>query len=256
MVQEMIFLSAENLRFSWAVGLIGSDSSRIAGILERTKNSDSTGFAPTYSASNTSVIIIMRKIGGPIPNTGVASNYDVFIEVAREWPEIIRIFEKLERGEELDNRDRLWVEELAEATGWDGDAVIDEIRNLFTDPSERVRRYRELFEKYYEEALEHRRRGDTRQAGEKIWGAALALIKLYASIKGVPIQHWGRGKIERFITNNVEREFKGDFRNLLDKAFTLHIHFYEGDLDEKTFEERWEETIRYIEKIRRIIYMR
>jgi len=49
--------------------------------------------------------------------------------------------------------------------------VIEEFKSLDVDPSERVERYRSLFETYYKEALAHRERGDTRQAGEKMWGA-------------------------------------------------------------------------------------
>lgn len=253
---QMFPLSSGNLQFPWVRELVEGDSSRAAGILKRTSDSDNTGFTSTYLVSNASTTAVVRGVGSFIPSVGVASSYDVFIEVVREWPEIIRIFVKLGQGEELDDSDKLWIEELVEVTGWDRDMVIEEIRNLFTDPSERAERYKELFEKYYEEALKSKREGNTRQAGEKIWGVVLALIKFYAAIKGIPVQHWGRGKIERFITNNVEREFKNDFRNLLDKAFILHIHFYEGDLDEKTFEERWEEVMEYIGKVKEIVYKR
>jgi len=50
-------------------------------------------------------------------------------------------------------------------------------------------RYRMLFEKYLEEAKRRKEAGDTEQAGEKLWGAITALIKLYAAKKGVPIVH-------------------------------------------------------------------
>jgi len=39
------------------------------------------------------------------------------LEVLREWPEVVEISAKLVRGERLDERDELWVREVAEATG-------------------------------------------------------------------------------------------------------------------------------------------
>jgi len=42
-------------------------------------------------------------------------------------------------------------------------------------------------------------RGDTRQAGEKIWGAVRALIKLYATIKGTPDHPWSISRLDRFV---------------------------------------------------------
>jgi len=138
------------------------------------------------------------------------------------------------------------------ACGWDLEDVVEEVRNLNVDPSERVDRYRLLFENYYGRALEYKERGDTRQAGEKLWGAILALIKLYASLKGVPVIHWGR--VDSFITNNVEARYKGLFRDLVDKAHVLHEHFYEGHLDPKSFNERWEELLKLVERARSIVF--
>ncbi|MEM2153176.1 MAG: PaREP1 family protein [Candidatus Bathyarchaeia archaeon] len=91
------------------------------------------------------------------------------------------------------------------------------------------RRLFEIFwENYLEEAKNYYRLNDFRQAGEKLYGAALTLIKCYAAIKSVPIMYWSRGKIERFITNNVEPELRKTFRDLLDKAQPLHEYFYEA----------------------------
>ena len=40
--------------------------------------------------------------------------------------------------------------------------IIEEPENLDVDPSERVKRYRALFEEYYGEAVKHKTEGDTR----------------------------------------------------------------------------------------------
>jgi hypothetical protein len=51
------------------------------------------------------------------------------------------------------------------------------------DPSEKVDKYRELFERHYCEALETVNK-DPQQVAEKLWGSITALIKLYAVLKG------------------------------------------------------------------------
>lgn len=177
-------------------------------------------------------------------------------ELADEWPEIVKIAGKLSRREKLTEKDEMWVNGLAEATGWDRDAILDELMNMVVDPSERAKRYKELHKEYFEEAKKLKEKGDLRQAGEKLWGAVTALIKLYAAIKNVFIPHWGRGKIDNFIASNVKERYKDLFRSLLDNAEALHENFYEGDLSEKAFEERWEKTLKLLEVAREIIIKR
>jgi len=184
---------------------------------------------------------------------GQATTYRIPPELVREWPEVVDISMKLVREEELDERDKLWIKELAAASGWSTDDIVDELKNLDADPSERVERYRALFEDYYKEALEHKERGDTKQAGEKIWGAVTALIKLYAATKGIPIIHWSIGKLDNFVESNVENRYRKLFRDLLDKAHMLHEHFYEGHLSLRGFEERWKEVVELIEKVKKIV---
>ncbi|RLE64625.1 MAG: hypothetical protein DRJ47_07150 [Thermoprotei archaeon] len=184
---------------------------------------------------------------------GQALSYHVPAEIIREWPEVFKLVRKLWRGESLDTLDVFCLKELAEATGWEKNDVVEELKNIDADPSERVERYRELFEKYYSEALELKEQEDDKQAAEKLWGAITALIKLYATLKGVLILHWGRSEMEKFVTNNVEKQHKRMFRDLLDKGQTLHEHFYEGHLDKTTFEERWVETMELFEKVKEIV---
>lgn len=174
-------------------------------------------------------------------------------ELTSEWPEIVKIAEKIKSGE-IDEKSKLWINELAEATGWDENAVADELVNICADPSDRVKKYKELHEEYLRDAKVFKEKGETRQAGEKLWGAITALIKLYAATKDFPIAHWSRGKIEKFITSNVEEKYKNIFRNLLDKAQVFHEHFYEAHLDNETFEERWKETTKLLEEARKIVY--
>ncbi|MCL7398608.1 MAG: PaREP1 family protein [Thaumarchaeota archaeon] len=177
-------------------------------------------------------------------------------ELADEWPEIVKIMGKLSRREKLTEKDEMWVNGLAEATGWDRDAILDELMNMVVDPSERAKRYKELHKEYFEEAKKLKEKGDLRQAGEKLWGAVTALIKLYAAIKNVFIPHWGRGKIDNFIASNVEDKYKDLFRSLLDNAEALHENFYEGDLSDEAFEERWKKILELLKTAREIIIKR
>ncbi len=138
-------------------------------------------------------------------------------ELTDDWPEVVKIAEKLSLGEKLDRKDETWINELTETTGWDRDDIIDEFKNINVDPSKRAEKYKQLHEEYFREAKKFKEEGDNKQAGEKLWGAVTALIKLYTAIKGIPILHWSRGRLEKFITNNVEENYKPLFRDLLDK---------------------------------------
>jgi hypothetical protein len=218
------------------------------------------GVIKKYEAVNLNDITIVtrtRRDTGSIfekPEIKEVSNAYFLSELAEEWTEIVEIAEKLSRREKLTENDELWINELAEATGWDRNAICDELMNIIVDPSERIKKYKELHEKYFEEAKRLREGGDTRQAGEKLWGAVTALIKLYAAIKRAPTLHWSRGRLEKFVTNNVEEEYKALFRDLLDKTHPLHEHFYEAYLDEKSFDERWEEAIKLLERARKVVF--
>jgi hypothetical protein len=177
----------------------------------------------------------------------------LYTYLVEEWPEVLKVVGKLVRGEELSQGDEEWIREVSEACGWGRDDVVDELRNIFADPSARAERYRKLFKEYLAKALEYKERGDFKQAGEKLWGSALALIKFYASLKNVPIAVWSLGRVERFIANNVTESDRRVFRDLLDKTFPLHTSFYEGELAPEVFEERWGEALEALERVRRVV---
>jgi len=105
-----------------------------------------------------------------------------------DWPEIVNIHDKLVKGEGLDALDKDWINELSKEIGWSAEDAMDEIKNLDKEPSSQIERYRQLFEKYYNEALKLKEKKDYVQSGEKLWGAVTALIKLYAAKKNVLFQ--------------------------------------------------------------------
>lgn len=184
---------------------------------------------------------------------GESPIHGLMSEVSREWPELWHAAVKLASGAQLSKNDEVWIREVSEATGWNSEDVVEELRNAAADPSERAERYRRLFEDYLEEAMKRFDHGDYRQAGEKIYGASLALIKLYAAMRGVPVIHWSLGKVEKFITSSVEAKHRELFRGLLDKALRLHEHFHEGHLDDDTFRERWEEALKLLRRAREVV---
>jgi hypothetical protein len=169
-----------------------------------------------------------------------------------EWPEVVELALKLFRDEKLGDGDEAWLSELAQEAGWSREDLIEELKSVDADPSSRVKRYEELFEKYRREALELVGK-DSRQAGEKMWGAVTALIKLHAAKKGVPIIHWDHGKLHSYVNNNVEREDRELFQRLLLTAEELHVHFYEGHLDESSFKEYFSKVAELIEKVGKLI---
>jgi len=176
------------------------------------------------------------------------------IEELKGWPEVIEIHKKLKKGEKLNTQELQWIEEISKEAGWSVGDVIDEIRNVDKEPSSHIEKYQRMFEEYYSEAKELEKKGDRRQAGEKIWGAITALIKLYAAKKGVGVIYWSAGEMDRFISNNVEKKYRKLFRELLDKGQILHINFYEGNLSEEGFKERFDEVLELIEEAKKIVY--
>jgi len=175
-------------------------------------------------------------------------------EIREAWPEIAALAEKVVQGQSFFGLDARNFKELADVTGWDEADLREELAKLAEDPSESVARYRELFEKYHREALDFFAKGDTRQAAEKLWASALALVKLYAASQGIFVAHWSRARIDDVIANNVEREHRKLFRELVDKAQVLHEHFYEGNLNEELFRERWSEVLELLERVKEIVY--
>jgi hypothetical protein len=183
-----------------------------------------------------------------------ASTATGLLEILSEWPEIATLAMKFIYNLSLTGTDEQNLKELASATGWNTEDIKNELVKLTIDPSKRAEEYKDLLEKYYKEALELFNSGDTRQAGEKIWASVLALMKLYASLKRIFIEHWSRGKIDNFIASNVEPKHRKLFRELIDRAQILHEHFYEGHLNKELFKERWNEVIELFKKAKEIVY--
>jgi len=174
-------------------------------------------------------------------------------ELHREYPEVVSLAAKLASGMQLSKNDISILREAAEAMGWDGDDAADELKNLAANPSERVEKYVELFQKYYGEAHRLLEQGDHPQAAEKLWGAATALIKLHAALRGVFVAAWSHGKLYNYVTHNVEH--RQAFRDMLKACEVMHRYFYERDLDPATFKEHWEDAVKHLEKVKDVVLL-
>jgi len=168
-------------------------------------------------------------------------------ELRREYPEVVALAAKLSSGGQLSGYDILTLREVAEAMGWDEDDAAEELKNLAANPSKRVEKYVELFQKYYGEARRLLERGDHPQAAEKLWGAATALIKLHAALRGMFVAAWSHGKLYNYVTHNVEEQHRQAFRDMLKAGEVMRRYFYERDLDPATFKEHWEDAVKHIE---------
>jgi len=140
----------------------------------------STSSSTLVVGSEVLVVSVLTRQHGSIEGV----KYSIPLELLREFPELVPLMEKLIESKPLDEVDKSNLRELVEATSWSFEDVVDDLKNVWRDPSERVDKYRSMFEKYYGEALELVDK-DSQQAAEKLWGAITALVKLHAALKGV-----------------------------------------------------------------------
>jgi len=184
-----------------------------------------------------------------------------------DWPEIVNIHDKLMKGESLNTLDKDWINELSKEIGWSAEDTMDEIKNLDKEPSSQIERYRQLFEKYYNEALKLKEKKDYVQSGEKLWGSVTALIKLYAAKKNIFVSHWSHGDLHQFVkkyadTNPVKlpdgstiipREV---LRTLLRETESLHSNFYDNFMTDEDFEDVFKIVVELIEKAKELVELK
>jgi len=141
---------------------------------------------------------------------------------------------------------------------------MDEIKNLDKEPSSQAEKYKQLFEKYYEEALKSREKKAYVQGEEKLWGAVTALIKLYAAKKNIFVSHWSHGDLHQFVKKYVDETPvklpdgstiipKEVFRTLLREAESLHSNFYDNFMTDENFEEVFKIVVKLIEKAKEVV---
>ena len=118
------------------------------------------------------------------------------------------------------------IREKAEKLGISVDEYLVELLSQDLDPRDRAREYIEAAEELLQEAREELKKGNVRQAAEKLWGAAVLAVKAYA--------YWRDGK--RLTSHGELWEYKRKLIKELGKwvhdswanATEMHICFYEG----------------------------
>ena len=99
------------------------------------------------------------------------------------------------------------------------------------DPGDRAREYVEAAQDLLEEAREELRRGNIRQAAEKLWGAAALAVKAYAYLKDGKrlTSHAELWEYKR----RLEDEIGEWVSDAWAQASAMHTCFYEGWCKEK-----------------------
>ncbi len=118
------------------------------------------------------------------------------------------------------------VREEAEKLGVSVDEYLVELVSQGLDPESRAVEYIRAAKSLLEESREELRRGNVRQAAEKLWGAAALAVKAYA--------YWRDGR--RLSSHGELWEYKRRLEDELGEwvgdawahASTMHICFYEG----------------------------
>lgn len=140
--------------------------------------------------------------------------------------------------------------EKAREHGMELDEYLVELLTRDMDPRDRARDYILVAKDLLEQAREELRRGDVRQAAEKLWGAAALAVKAYAA--------WREGKR---LTSHGElwmysRRLKHELGEWIHDAWmnatSMHICFYEG----WCAEEDVRDAMRRIERLVREVYDR
>jgi uncharacterized protein (UPF0332 family) len=114
----------------------------------------------------------------------------------------------------------------AEKQGLTPEAYIIEAVTRDLDPDEKAREYIESASTLIEQAKEELRKGDLRQASEKVWGACALAIKAHAAArKGlVPKSHADLWRYKDEVVNELGEWVRGAFL----MADSMHKNFYEG----------------------------
>ena len=89
--------------------------------------------------------------------------------------------------------------------------------------------------------------GDTRQASEKAWGAAVQAVKAVCELRGW--RHRNYKALQRAVRNLQDETADDDLRLLFRSAYVLHVNFYEDDEDPQFVAEGIADVRRFIDKL-------
>ena len=139
------------------------------------------------------------------------------------------------------------IREEAEKLGMTSEEYLLELVTRGLDPRDRAREYIEAAGELLEQALEELRRGNVRQAAEKLWGAAALAVKAYAS--------WREGK--RLTSHGELWEYKRRMAKELGgwvsdawyAGQSMHICFYEGWCAREDIEDAYKRVEKLVKEV-------
>ena len=105
--------------------------------------------------------------------------------------------------------------------------------------------------KYLKEAEDLLVEKDYPQASEKLWGAAVEIVKAVAASRGEPLG--AHKSVGRFIVKLHREHPEWRLQETYGLAETLHINFYEDNLPEELVEMRAEAVRGFIERLRELL---
>jgi hypothetical protein len=134
------------------------------------------------------------------------------------------------------------------------DEYLVELLSQNLDPKSKAKEYIEAAEDLLEEACEELRRGNVRQAAEKLWGASALTVKAYA--------YWRDGK--RLTSHGELWEYKRRLEEELGEwihdswasATEMHVCFYEGWCAEKDVEEAYKRVEKLVREVASLVEKR
>ena len=115
------------------------------------------------------------------------------------------------------------------------------------DPPERAREYAEAARELLEQAREELARDDTRQAAEKLWGAAALAVKAYASWRDGR-RLTSHGELWEY-TKRMMAELGEWVYDAWMAATGMHVCFYEGWCSREHVERALERVRRLVEEV-------
>ena len=118
------------------------------------------------------------------------------------------------------------IREEARKLGLSAEEYVIELLSQGLDPKERAAEYIEAAEELLSEAREELKRGNVRQAAEKVWGAAALAIKAYAYLRDGKrlTTHGELWAYKRVIEDELGEWVHDAWMN----ATGMHVCFYEG----------------------------
>ena len=109
------------------------------------------------------------------------------------------------------------------------------------------RKYRVASRQLLRQAREELERGDARQASEKGWGAAAQMVKAIAERRGW--EHRGHRYIHCAARRLRSETGDKEMMQLFQVANSLHINFYEDDMEAQVVDEALDDVDRLLEKL-------